>query len=328
MVMGTDGMKANVLFYVMISLLVGLYGPIASADAPEWALKPPNDSASFYYGVGSSSNKDQAAKAALAEIAGRWSVSISAEDVSQFELKDGQTRESYVSNIKSQVKSTEFSHFKVLKTEKIDYVYWVLVEVDRAKMIGDLKFKIGRSKKEINRDFANLASVSDLERAKYAAELKPKLLSLRSIAATLRAVDPGYDATADLDDVSNKIANLKKVQSQIVVSIQNDTNTKVFAKDLASKLTQQKVKIVSGSGQSNTVISISGDVEYNFLMDVHWAKMAVDIQAKDKSGKILATNIHRVTGASPTSKQAALQQANRKLTKKLEQEGLLESIGL
>lgn len=318
--------KINVLSAMLLGVVVVLCGNTALANAPDWALKPPADTSNYYYGVGSSTNKSQAPKAALAEIASRWSVSIEVEDISQFELKDGQTRDSYVSNIKSQVKNTEFSHYKVMKTDKVKHTYWVLVQVDRPKMISELKFKIDQVKKDVNRGIAALKTVSELERNEIATELRPKLVKLRATVGTLRIIDSGYNAAKDLDQISQQLIDLKAAQ-KIVVSIQNDNDSKVFARDLKSALTEKKVRIGSSS-QSNTVISISSDLEYSHHMGVHWAKMSVDIQAKDRAGKILASNIHQVTGASPTSKQAALQNANKKLTKKLEEEGLLESIGL
>ena len=63
--------KINVLSAMLLGVVVVLCGNTALANAPDWALKPPADTSNYYYGVGSSTNKSQAPKAALAEIASR-----------------------------------------------------------------------------------------------------------------------------------------------------------------------------------------------------------------------------------------------------------------
>lgn len=321
--------KIRILFVWSAWFIVYACPTHAGSHIPQWVLTPPADNTQALYGVGERRTLDQATTAALVEIAGKLGTAIKADTSIRAATVNDQIQESFEENIKANVANTEFSDYEVVKTEQNENSYWVLVKVDKGKMANNLKSKLDQSTSELKHEFQTFQKVTSLQKAESRPELQSKLDTMKANAMTLRAIDNTFDVKPVFSDIHNKENILREARDAILVRIKYDKNTEIFAGKLETMLTEQKVKIAKGAASvGETLISITGGVDYRTLMKVHYAKMNVDIRAIDDTGKILATSIHQITGASPTNDESALEQANYLLAKKLKEEGLLHSVGL
>ncbi|GAA3947599.1 hypothetical protein GCM10022278_03510 [Allohahella marinimesophila] len=303
--------------------------PVQTNEVPQWALAPPSDSVSAMYGVGERSTLDQAKKAALAEIAGKLGTFIQAQTETSLSMRAGQTSESLQEDIQATVASTEFSDFDVVETAVQGGRYWVLVKVDRKTMADRLNAKSAQIEAELSADFADFSKRSSLAKVRRLPDLQKKLDRAQQYQLTLKALNPGLDVTTLQSSSRQRQQMLDNAQQALRVRLEHDQNTAVFANQLKGLLSASKLILEQGSNrQGKSVIAIRSDVTYQEVFGDQMVKMLVDIQAIDDKGAVIATSNHVVSGASRTSRQAALEQANHKLAQTFSEQGLLQALGL
>ncbi|WP_416395195.1 LPP20 family lipoprotein [Allohahella sp. A8] len=303
--------------------------PVQTDEVPQWVLAPPVDTAAAMYGVGERSTLDQAKKAALAEIAGKLGTVIQAETATSLSMKAGQTSESLQEDIQATVASTEFSDFEVMETAVQGGRYWVLVKVDKNTMANRLNAKSSQLEAELTADFSDFAKRTSLAKVRWMPDLQTKLEQAQQYQLTLKALSPGLDFSSLNASARQRQQMLDAAKQSLRIRLEHDRDTTVFANQLKGQLSESKLTLEQGSSrQGKSVIAISSDATYQEVFGDQMVKLLVDIQAIDENGAVIATSNHLVSGASRTSKQAALEQANHKLAQAFSEQGLLQSLGL
>ena len=303
--------------------------PVQTDEVPQWVLAPPADSASGLYGVGERATLGQAKKAALAEIAGKLGTVIQAETATSLSMRAGQTSESLQENIQATVASTEFSDFEIMETAVQGGRFWVLVKVDKTMMFDRLTVKRAELETELQTHFADFASRTSLAKIRRVPELQDKLDQAQQYALTMKALSPALDFSTYQESTRLRQRELDKTRDALRVRLEHDRNTTVFANQLKGLLSADKLIVEQGNSRhGKSVIAIRSDVTYQEVFGDQMVKLLVDIQTIDDEGAVVATTNHVVSGASRTSREAALAQANHKLAQVFSEQGLLQSLGL
>lgn len=329
------GIIRTLCFSVMCTFLASC-GLIPSKSAapkpvektPHWALNPPPNTAQALYGTAMKRDRDAAIKSALAQIASNLSVNISAETLSATTMSNGQENMRYAEDVKAQVNKTQFSNYRVIDSQAVSNGIWVLVEVNKAQMASDLQSKINSSKTQLSQRFTEFEKVSSLEKAQLAPKLQSELMDMRAAIATLNTIQKTSNTAQHTSFILTKEAELRKAKSSMKVKIEHDRNTDLLANKIATLLSEKDVKVVEGgSRKGKSVIVIKSKVDNLKIQNAFVAKIELKLDAIDDQGKTIKSYLKTLNGASPSSYDAALDQANVKLFKALQDEKVMESFG-
>lgn len=304
--------------------------PGQQTPAPAWYTNPPADTEDFLYGTGKQTTVDAATKDALVAIASKLGVDVGSTESIQLSSAGGAGTLASRQDISMSVGNTKLSNFRVQETieDKSNQEHWVLVVLDKKAMSKDLQTSINQLKTEVDHDFNRFKSMSNLNQVIASGDLNRKLDTLAKNATTYNQLDRSYDPANIQNYVNGKKNLLVKSRDRLQVRVQHDSNTRELAKKIRGLLNEKNIKVVDSAGIGTTSFVLNGNVKYFEILSDHQARLDVSIKAVDDSGKVLATSEFTESGASPRSKESALLQANQKMAKLFEEQGLLAPLGI
>lgn len=304
-------------------------GDKKAIEPPNWYLNPPANTVVDFYGVASAHNLDQAKRKSLEDVAANLGIQISGQSLIISTKKDGVGTSHFTEETSAVVGNTEFSNYTYLKTDHdpATNTYWVLVKVDKKKLLADIKYQSDKLTRELENDFGYFDRASNLAQVLSSEELRYKAAKLERLCNTRRYLDNNFNPDPILEDLRQKAKKLQQALESLKVFVKHDVNTEHLAQNLEQLLTENKVKVVGSANVSGaTTISITSNVIFSFVYD-HVAKLNVKLESIDENGKILLTSNFEEAGASPSSDRAALEQANYKIAENFKKQGLLNSLG-
>ena len=135
--------------FLIITLLLSACG---SPEIPKWYVNTPKDNSLYFYASAEGYSKQEAVKSALNDIASRINVKISSNFVINRGIHNKKTYNEIYQQINTQISNVSFNNYEILKTEKQEDKYYVLVRVNKQKLIKSLKTKINLKFQNLNFD--------------------------------------------------------------------------------------------------------------------------------------------------------------------------------
>jgi len=194
-------MKKTVLI-LLAALFLGCGGP----NIPKWYQNPPKDTALSFLDIGEGYSNQNAINSALNSIASRIYVNLSSTYVINKGIYNNKTYNDIYREIKAQVPHIDFSGYKILKSQKIGDKYYVLVKVDKNKLINNLKIKISQA---LNVTFSDNPAQKVVDAYKTLHTLK----KIKLYVLILNSLNQ------DVSEYLNKITALEKKARYIIKNV-------------------------------------------------------------------------------------------------------------
>jgi len=314
-----------ILFLLILFTSVGIHADQRSSSSPSWFTEPPQDTLSFWWGVGEGSDLDSAKRDALKDIAGKLSVAISSQNESRVTERVTESSKSFDkyahSRVAEDVKRTEFKNYSLEKSVQVGQEYFVLVKVDRQAFIVDAVQKLDLDEKEISAALSGSEKGNSIE--KFVAQQKalPWIAEAVSASEALSAADPGFDGNK-LRKYEAALAKAKDA-SGLAFRIIEKGDSRDVAVTVRNFLNESKIRI--GGGGSPLVIETSTTLDSVF--GSFTVQLRINISVLDAHGQNLTSKEFTVNGTSMSDYRAARQAALQELGEKLREAGLLVALG-
>ena len=323
-------MKKIWLFMLLISCTA------ANDPIPGWYLNPPQNNTSYLYGVGYGTSLDQATKIALNNIAEKISVTVSssfATSKQESAVNDQALYEAeYEQDINSTVQEINFTNYQTEKSEQVGEYIYSLVKVARSEVINNYMKQIENIDKDISLVLKDMEKQSIIEQFARLYRVSDKI---RVNEVNLKIVETIEKSDMKVKDYYDKYDNLLKLEAQI----KNNIVIKIIAKlsdekviEVISKaindLNIKSGKILDPKNKGHALLRVVTDTKHEKIYGVYLAKIKVEMKLLENFGNQISSGFIEVSGSSAISSVGAVDAAIADLRNKIQQQGLLNIIGL
>ena len=223
-------------------LILFFLSACGSPDIPKWYVNTPKDNSLYFYATAEGYSKQNAIKNALNDIASRINVKISSNFVINRGIHNKKTYNEIYQQINTQISNVSFNNYEILKTEKQEDKYYVLLRVNKQKLIKSLKTKINLKFQNLN--FNNQ---SPIKKVISAYKILNSLKKIKSDVFILESLG------ININPYITKIEKLENKAKEIII------NTKFSIK--ADRFKNVTVEVLSGyltiTPNADNIISVN-----------------------------------------------------------------------
>lgn len=299
------------------------------ANLPSWYVKPKQNNADNLYGIAEGYTMEEATKYALAEAASRLMVSISSQSDMIREENQNSVNEEIRQQVRQNVEKIDFSSFKVSKSEQVATKFYVEVEIQRTPFLNQ--------QQEKSQFLA--AQIADLEKdlnSKNPIQKRNNLLKILDLSKQDELVSRILNGAGLANsDLKAKLARIAKFQNQLNNSNEqlefffDIDSPKEIAQAIRSAINKEQIKIakVENSSLNQVKISIKSNSRSEKIYGAFITKLSIDFE-NISQGKTVASNSIEVTGNSVISEQESYSAAIAALKDKIQDQGILNILGI
>jgi len=226
------------LFLIILIFLSACGSP----EIPKWYVNTPKDNSLYFYATAEGYSKQNAIKNALNDIASRINVKISSNFVINKGIHNEKTYNEIYQQINTQISNVSFNNYEILKTQKRDDKYYVLVRVNKQKLIKSLK-----TKTDLNLQNLKFDNQTPIKKVISAYKILNGLKKLKSDVFILESL--GHD-------INPYVIKIEKLENKAKTII---TNTKFSVK--ANRFKNATIEVLSRyltiTPNSNNIISVN-----------------------------------------------------------------------
>lgn len=292
-------MSLKNIFFVLFILLsfsacVSSTKPEKNIVLPSWYLTSNSVDAHNFYGTSSAYSLEEAKNQALKNVSAYLSVEIrSKTDITKTSSNNNYNK-TVVQNIISQTKKLQFNNAKIIKKVFLDNKYYVLVQINRAKLFDEhynlleildnnIKSKLQEENKSI---LAKIKNISSLEK---------QIQEAKDLAYLLYAIKNDFNYKKEIKKYNLILNEKSALVAKINISIQSKTNA--YKNELSSFFNKNDYKISKPSNVQAKITSVINHSKYKA-----WFISKANISLKISSGdKILSTHVFNLVGRSSSS---------------------------
>lgn len=290
---------------------------ISSIPIPNWYLQPPSNDQAYLYGSASAFTIEEAKAIALDQISKQLVVKVNSKFSSSTTSATNYYEKRSTQNLEQKSLTIEFSNYKIVKSQKIDDTFYILLKVDRIKLFNNYKNKFNTIHNKIT---YSLKKINNKNRLVQIFTLKDELKSIKKAKVLLNilvSIDNSFDDKKYLD-VYNKIQNnISKLQSNIRIAIKsNDT----ISKNQFSNFLNSNSYNISNKN-SDITIKLNTTSLYSKAYGWYVAKKTTNIKIISNN-KLLLSHTINYKGRSSTSEQSANLNSGTNFYKKLKDLGI------
>jgi len=184
--------------FILLIILI-FFTACGTPEIPKWYINTPKDNTLYFYASAEGYSKQNAVQNALNDIASRINVKISSNFVINRGIHNKKTYNEIYQQINTRIENVSFNNYEILKTEKQGDKFYVLVKVDKQKLIQSLKTKIKLKLKNLNINGTNAIK---------------KVISAYKTLNTLKKIKSDVFILESLGvDISPYILKIEKMQS-------------------------------------------------------------------------------------------------------------------
>ena len=226
----------------LIYLTVFLFVSCGSPQIPKWYVNTPKDTTLYFYSSAEGYTKENALKNALNDIASRINVKISSSFVINKGIHNQKTYSEIYQQINTQIKNIDFNNYEIIKLKKEDGKYYVLLRVNKQKLISNLKHKINMQIGSVN--FSADSPIKKVIKAYHALKTIKKIKSRIFILESLGEPIDGY--INQIQKIENKARKIiLNTKFKISANIYKTPSAEVLSKYLnIDKHSKNEIKII------------------------------------------------------------------------------------
>jgi hypothetical protein len=306
--------------------LVACATGVSHANAPEWAINPPVDTAAEYWGMGEGYDMDSARRTALRSIAAKLRVSVSGSTDSQTTLRNDAVDRSAQTRVSEVVQETEFSNVTIEKNVKVKDVFYVLVRVDRVAFVRETQAKFDGFNRLAQEALKDVGSLPPIEQYRRMLLALPNIDKALAQGLLLRVADANFSGVEQVKRLEMQKQQAMTAANRLVVSIEHDAPDADVARAITGFLNAQGIRV--SASQKALVLRVTTVANDKLLFGNKNHQLVVTVQLVDDKGQTHASKQHRVNGNSMDSFASARQDAMNKLARAMNAAGAAASLGL
>jgi len=284
-----------VIFLISLNGCFGIAKPKKSvATYPNWFLNYPQDSSRFIYAVGEGVDEKEASLDALSRVASKISVEVESSYQSHRVVANGREISKNQSvDMKQSVKKIEFNDYSIIKREKFQNRYILLLRVDRVKTAENLKRVLIDELNSLETSI-DIQTSTQVEKIGIYEKARDSLSSIEKRASIIKTISPNVEDRDIFQRVRRDRERIADYLSRVEFRVKDGSK---YGDVIKKIIGEQGYKI----SNSSNAITISINLKKNGVYVMGNYIMKVEIALKVKEGdKIVSTDNIMVAGKSRT----------------------------
>lgn len=289
---------------------------LPKATPPSWIDDIPNNDDFFIYGVGAGVSFDRSIENALADMAQRLQVSVSANTSLQTISHNENISQELIQQVSTTTEQINIPNYKIINQSNSNNTFYVEIQVNIKDTIKTLNQKIFSSIQESEILLNTAENKNSLARFNLTKKIDSNITKIKSSLRTLLILDPDVniaDYMRYLNDIDNQNLNLKRniniyisenASSYFYVALRKYINVRNF--NITNKLT------------SNLKLSLRL-VDYNNSSDEgsYCINTKIELQIQDSLSNQLHIRMYNIKTCSTKGRDAAIEKASEKFYSEL-----------
>ena len=327
-------MKHFLPLFLFSLFLIGCATPQEpkKVELPTWMVKPVKDTKEIYYGVGAGKSAEDAVVQALSSISAHLYVRIEnsmkqPESFIRF-IGDETTKKNVLSFIKSELKSLDYTHFKVVDSLFVDQEFVVLLSMKRALLFTqeekEFNTQISKLETEVlaRKEHSSFEYFVELHRTQKQREF---LLSQISILHTLNSAFVSKRYQTFINQIDEQYSTSKeKLQMQLI----SDAKAIYFVEPIKNALDAEGIKVNKSLTNRQDIVTVllSATTQQDEKRKKKVIKTRLNITTKETQ-KELSSTTHTLHGESYGSYTEARSETSDHLKNKIDSLGIFTVLG-
>lgn len=315
-------------FVITLFIITNCSSTLLKGNYPDWYVNQPKNTQTSLYGVGQGYNMDTAKELALKNISEQIMVTVS----SKSSIYKAETKADYVEesefNISEKTEEITFSDYEVINSFQGKKDFFVLISVNRQKLIQLQKDDLQKLDDEINTLDKNSKRRTSLERLVALKNIKKLTKRAETKAKVIKSLESTFYARDYLDKYNNYNKEYTQLLSNTKFYIKtNDSFDKQIASIFKKHLNENNIKTLNNFSTSVTILDIYSSVSTKKIYGSYNSKANIHMGLLVK-GMTIKTNNILVKGSSTISKKEAKNNVVKQLDAKIKKEGLFKILRL
>jgi hypothetical protein len=293
------------------------------SSVPSWFLNPPSDNNAYMYGVAMGKDRDDAVKAALADMVSKLSIDLKSSYSSDQSVNDYYTKQKITNKIQTEVASIKINNYDIMQAKLVGYDrYAVLIRTDKRKFVNGLIDTLASEKSTIDLEYSLLKNKDSI--ARYNS-LKKMSLQVKKIKHTLSIINE-LKSSISPDKKFNQliyIADIVKIQqhfedqkNRLNFYIAADKKASVFVDAVKNFLASKGLNVSNATDKNSVIINMKSDhlIYKSSYFDI--AVIHLNLQIVSNSmlvGGRAFTFKERYAGSMPKAYQGAVLDLHKEL---------------
>lgn len=317
-------LKLIFIFLFFIELL--------EAKVPDWYLNAPVDNQEFYFSIGSGANTQEATNDALNQISSRININIK----SSFEKKvhsnqnSDYKKETY-SKISSNTEAIVFNNFAIKQQSIDENIYYVLIKVDKRKLISEKLNNFKEYDNKINQLNFSLYEDFPVNRIRNAIKLKDLIVQAKKNLTLLLSISSNTEDHKQpyYNKYTLMNAKIDEMMSNTKINLKTNTNDLEMLKSIMQKEFAKLGFIITHDTDQNKdmiIIDINGSLSYKKEYGTFNQTMNVIFQISDFDNSYSSNN-KMIESKGMHDYKSSLRTLETNIIQEIEKEGVLKFIG-
>ncbi len=299
-------------------------------QAPVWVHEfaaPDNN----LYGVGTGANLELATRSALIEVAAGLSVSVAQELTLDTSQVGERSQQRFRHQLDSAVGRTNFSEWKRIESAEVAGLYYALVQVDRQRLIGDLRSELESLEASLLGRLDPAPPTSSLRFWAAYRDSGMEIERVEEISVILPGIDRSFDASSSRRRLRAWRDRYELVLAEVVFAVASRDQMGEVAAVVETLLVDARLPVHTQHSCQigrDVCIEVTGSVTSRQIGGNHVSVINSSWSLHDENGALISSMPHHFTGNSMLSRREAEQDARRRMYEALERSGIESALGL
>lgn len=286
------------------------------ATPPNWIDHTPNNDNLYIYGVGSGNSYDKSVKSALADMAQRLQVSISANTSLQTISHSNNISQKLIQQISTTTDQINIPNYTIINQDNSNGIYYIQLQANIKETIRSLHKTIKNSILESQLLLSSAENKNSLTRFNIAKQVDANLIKIKSSLRSLLILEPNIDIAnymESLNNVDNQNLNLKRSISIYI----NESDSGYFYETLKKYIYVSSFNIKNKSTANLDFTLKLVDYNTSNIAGNYCINTKVELQIQDSLSNQLHTQTFDIKTCSTKGRDSAINKACDKFYSKL-----------
>lgn len=299
-------------------------GPKQAKGLPAWVTSPPQDSAEFYYGIGSGLSLAASKRSAFNDISQKLYTSISSKISSGQTKSMGKTSSSYQERVQSETAKLNFKGAQIVESVNAGIQFYSLISVPRSNVLEDIDLRRNDALTLLAKAINNKGS--KIDRFILFNRVAPNADTAKMLALIQGGIDPGFSSANTLSTISTFHAQRQRNANSIRVRIKGPDGAKPIKQNIQRFFSDLLLK---GAGDdASLIVELDYTVSSSEIYGTKSSLVALGILIVDAGGEVRFDKTIKQAGSSVNGYNNATENALNKLANIVLESGIKESLGL
>lgn len=326
-------LKIFLLFLLSISAFAAdgfeiSFGNSHKSEIPTWVANPVEDDTNYIYGIGSGNSLPKAEQSALSNISQKLATVVSSNVSSYVSDNQGKVNASYSQEISAKTFDTKITNYEVVKSASQGDIFYSMVRMSRSSFVKDTMDRLSAIDDRLTNKVKQASNVSKVQQYVALLEIHPDIIEATSLVFLLQSASGSFDSTKYFSKYSKYQSLADELLYQLRFKIEFSPEFAYVGEMVINLLGEAKLSAAPDEHQADATIKIKAITTRSFLFNEYTTQLRVTFQTVDKSGRKVNSKEYIVAGSSMTSYDNSMRTAVQLLQNKLQDDGILTTIGL